>query len=105
MPFSVYRDLKRTFTWFTLQHCEQLIQELQYKNLVFQQKLAVAVKVDETKNNTIQQFRDALNSLSSKLEKLNEEKASWDRDVARLKNDHSMAMESASQVSNRKITL
>ncbi|KAH1005584.1 hypothetical protein HUJ04_006534 [Dendroctonus ponderosae] len=79
------------------QHCEQLIQELQYKNLVFQQKLAVAVKVDETKNNTIQQFRDALNSLSSKLEKLNEEKASWDRDVARLKNDHSMAMESASQ--------
>ncbi|XP_019763260.2 centrobin isoform X2 [Dendroctonus ponderosae] len=79
------------------QHCEQLIQELQYTNLVFQQKLAVAVKVDETKNNTIQQFRDALNSLSSKLEKLNEEKASWDRDVARLKNDHSMAMESASQ--------
>ncbi|XP_050294210.1 rho-associated protein kinase 1 isoform X3 [Anthonomus grandis grandis] len=79
------------------QHCEQLIQELQNRNLELQQKLVVAVKVDETKNDTIRQFKETLDNISDKFEKLNEEKASWDREVARLKSQFSVELESANQ--------
>ncbi|XP_076258236.1 uncharacterized protein LOC143195172 isoform X1 [Rhynchophorus ferrugineus] len=79
------------------QHCEQLISDLQNKNLELQQKLAVAIQVDEAKNNTIQQFQEALEKVSFRMEKLNEEKGIWDKELTQLKNKHSIEIESANQ--------
>ncbi|XP_030759827.1 putative leucine-rich repeat-containing protein DDB_G0290503 isoform X2 [Sitophilus oryzae] len=79
------------------QHCEQLISELQNKNLELQEKLAVAIQVDESKNNTIQQFQEALEKVSTRMEKLNEEKNSWDKEIMKMKNHHSIEIDSANQ--------
>ncbi|XP_018580065.1 synaptonemal complex protein 1 isoform X2 [Anoplophora glabripennis] len=79
------------------QHCEGLIQDLQNRNLELQQKLSVAVKVDESKNKTIQQFQEALQKLISRLEKVNKEKQDWEQEVATLKSSHSSEMEEYSQ--------
>lgn len=58
----------------------------------------MAVKVDDAKNKTIQQFREALDTVSLRMEKLNEEKSTWDREMTRLKQQHSIDIESANQV-------
>ncbi|KAL1506109.1 hypothetical protein ABEB36_005535 [Hypothenemus hampei] len=79
------------------QHCEQLIKELQIRNLELQEKIAVALKVDESKNQTLEQFREAVDSVSFKLKKLNEEKALWDHELSRLKNQYTVELESAQQ--------
>lgn len=46
------------------QHCEQLIHNLQYRLLEQQEKLAVAMHVDQEKDRAIQQIRDAWHQLT-----------------------------------------
>ncbi|XP_066262440.1 putative leucine-rich repeat-containing protein DDB_G0290503 isoform X2 [Euwallacea similis] len=79
------------------QHCEHLIQELQSKNLELQQKLAVAIQVDQTKNQSIEQLGATLEITSLKLKKLNEEKTLWEIEVGRMQNQFSVEIESANQ--------
>ncbi|CAH1119258.1 unnamed protein product [Phaedon cochleariae] len=78
-------------------HCEDLIQDLQNRNLELQQKLTVAVNVDETKNKTIQQFQEALEKIVMRLEKLNKEKHDHENEMSKLKRKHSQEMENAAQ--------
>ncbi|KAJ8920372.1 hypothetical protein NQ315_005237 [Exocentrus adspersus] len=85
---------------FRRQHCEELIQELQNRNLELQQKLTVAVRVDDSKNKTIQQFQEALEKVIHRLEKVNKEKQDWEQEVLVLKNKHVAEMEEASQNKN-----
>ncbi|CAH1134996.1 unnamed protein product [Ceutorhynchus assimilis] len=82
------------------QHCEQLIHELQSKNLEMQEKLSVAVKVDDSKNKALQEFKDSLDAVSLHMEKLIEEKSMWERELVRQKNQHSIEIESANQKVN-----
>ncbi|CAH1164824.1 unnamed protein product [Phyllotreta striolata] len=67
------------------QHCENIIQELQTRNLEMQQKVSVAVKVDDSKNKTIQQLQDTVEKLLNRFEKLNREKIDREFDVEKLK--------------------
>lgn len=80
------------------QHCENLIQELQTRNLEMQQKLSVAVKVDDAKNKTIQQFQDTMEKLIVRLEKLNKEKVDYEFEINKLQNRHIDEKEEADQV-------
>ncbi|XP_072378092.1 LOW QUALITY PROTEIN: uncharacterized protein [Diabrotica undecimpunctata] len=79
------------------QHCEDLIQELQVKNLELQQKMSVAVKVDDAKNSTIQKYQDALDKLVSKLEKCNKDRVELEFEINKLKNEHIDEKEDADQ--------
>ncbi|XP_060526547.1 CAP-Gly domain-containing linker protein 1 isoform X2 [Cylas formicarius] len=79
------------------QHCEQLINELQTRNLELQQKLAVAMMVDDSKNETIRQFKGALEKVTLTIEKLNEEKMSWTQEMAKLKKQSSLELETSQQ--------
>ncbi|KAJ8937465.1 hypothetical protein NQ314_011854 [Rhamnusium bicolor] len=79
------------------QHCEELIQELQNRNLELQQKLSVAVKVDDSKNLTIRQFQEALEKIITRMEKLNSEKQGWEQEMSKLKTRHSSELEEVSQ--------
>lgn len=79
------------------QHCENLIQELQTRNLEMQQKLSVAVKVDDAKNKTIQQFQDTMEKLIVRLEKLNKEKVDYEFEINKLQNRHIDEKEEADQ--------
>lgn len=45
------------------QHCEELIQQLQFRLLEEQQKIAVAVKVDQEKDNAISQLTEGWNKV------------------------------------------
>ncbi|XP_028132505.1 myosin-13 isoform X2 [Diabrotica virgifera virgifera] len=79
------------------QHCEDLIQELQVKNLELQQKMSVAVKVDDAKNTTIQKYQDALDKLVSKLEKCNKDRVELEFEINKLKNERIDEKEDADQ--------
>lgn len=81
-----------------LQHCEDLIHDLQNKNLELQQKLAVAIKVDSSKNITITQFQDSLQKLLNKLQVLQKEKREWENERSRLKTRHLNEMKENSEV-------
>ncbi|KAJ8977174.1 hypothetical protein NQ317_003114, partial [Molorchus minor] len=78
-------------------HCEELIHELQNRTLELQQKLSVAVKVDDVKNNTIRQFQEALETIVGKLEGLNKEKQEWDQKIRKIEEKHAQELEEASQ--------
>lgn len=82
-----------------MQHCEQLIRDLQAKNLEMQQKLAVAIQVDQTKNDTIEQFQEVLATASAKIEHLIAEKQSWEVEIAKLKSQLSVETDRANKVS------
>lgn len=56
-----------------LQHCEHLIQELQKRLLEQQEKVAVAVRVDNEKNTLISQFRVSWSKLKQQVEMLEAE--------------------------------
>nr|CAH7739211.1 unnamed protein product [Callosobruchus chinensis] len=67
------------------QHCEDMIQKLQNRNLELQQKLSVAVNVDETKNIALQQFQETLEKVMLRLDKLYKEKQRLEGEVENLK--------------------
>ncbi|CAH1961603.1 unnamed protein product [Acanthoscelides obtectus] len=70
------------------QHCEDLILKLQNQNLELQQKLSVAVNVDETKNIALQQFQETLEKVILRLDKVYKEKQGWEDEVENLKSKH-----------------
>lgn len=53
-----------------MQHCEQLIQELQKKLLEKEEKLAVAIRVDDEKNSFISQFQVSWIKMKHKCQQL-----------------------------------
>ncbi|XP_056634825.1 repetitive organellar protein [Diorhabda sublineata] len=67
------------------QHCEEIIQDLQTKNLELQQNMSVAVKVDEAKNVTIKKYQEALEKLIFRIEKLGKEKLDQEFEITKLK--------------------
>lgn len=56
------------------QHCEQLIHNLQYRVLEQQEKLAVAMHVDQEKDKAIQQIRDAWHQLTTHWTELEDQR-------------------------------
>lgn len=56
-----------------MQHCEHLIQELQKRLLEQQEKVAVAIRVDNEKNALISQFRVSWSKLKQQVEMLETE--------------------------------
>lgn len=64
-----------------------------------QQKLSVAVTVDDSKNAAIQQFQEALEKIMARMEKLNKEKQVWESEVTQLKDKHAAEMQAAQEVS------
>lgn len=75
-----------------------MIQDLQNGNLELQQKLSVAVKVDETKNKSIGQFQNTLQQLLTKTQLLQKEKKEWDNEKSRLKIRHSNEIKESIEV-------
>ncbi|XP_044761788.1 synaptonemal complex protein 1-like isoform X2 [Coccinella septempunctata] len=65
-------------------HCEELIQQLQNKILEQQEKLAVAIQVDEAKDNAILKFHDAWEKASVKFKMVVRERDQLEKDVERL---------------------
>lgn len=58
----------RIIFYFLFQHCEHLIQELQKRLLEQQEKVAVAVRVDNEKNVLISQFHASWSKLKQQVE-------------------------------------
>nr|XP_023019518.1 myosin-4 isoform X1 [Leptinotarsa decemlineata] len=79
------------------QHCEDMIQKLQNRNLELQEKLSVAIKVDDSKNKAIHQFQDALEKILMKLERIDKEKREYENEISKLKKKHLNEMENATQ--------
>ncbi|VEN64700.1 unnamed protein product [Callosobruchus maculatus] len=79
------------------QHCEDMIQKLQNRNLELQQKLSVAVNVDETKNIALQQFQETLEKVMLRLDKLYKEKHNMEAEVENLKSKHAAQLEDLSK--------
>lgn len=65
-------------------HCEELIQQLQNKILEQQEKLAVAIQVDEAKDNAILRFHDAWEKASMKFKLVVKERDQLEQDVQKL---------------------
>lgn len=55
------------------QHCEHLIQNLQTRTLELQEKLAVALDVDEAKDEAIVKFHEAWENVGERLKSSNQE--------------------------------
>lgn len=74
-----------------MQHCERLIRELQTKVLDLQEKVAVAVEVDKTKDEAIAKFHEAWEQVALRLQTLNTEKGLLENEIKvfqqRSKND------------------
>nr|CAI5828873.1 unnamed protein product [Callosobruchus analis] len=79
------------------QHCEDMIHKLQNRNLELQQKLSVAVNVDETKNIALQQFQETLEKVMLRLDRLYKEKQNLQGEVDNLKSKHATQLEDLSK--------
>lgn len=79
------------------QHCEEIIQDLQTRNLELQQNMSVAVKVDEAKNITIKKYQEALEKLIFRIEKLGKEKLDIEFEINKLKNQQNVEKENSAQ--------
>ncbi|RZC34570.1 SMC N, IncA, CALCOCO1 and/or DUF3584 domain containing protein [Asbolus verrucosus] len=67
------------------QHCEQAIQELQNRILELQERVAVAIQVDEAKDKAILRFHDSWEKAGSKLQEIEKEKEKLEEEVDKLK--------------------
>ncbi|KAL3280256.1 hypothetical protein HHI36_017751 [Cryptolaemus montrouzieri] len=65
-------------------HCEELIQQLQNKILEQQEKLAVAIQVDEAKDTAIIRFHDAWEKATLKIKQVLKERDQLENDVANM---------------------
>lgn len=90
--------LSYIFRFVIFKHCEDLIQDLQNRNLELQQKLTVAIKVDESKNEAIGKFQDTLQKLMSKMQTLHKERREWENDKSRMKTRHSNEIKESIEV-------
>lgn len=57
-----------------------------------QQKLSVAVKVDESKSNAISHLQETLQKLVNKMQIIQKEKKDWDSEKSKIKFKHSNEM-------------
>lgn len=64
-----------TISISVFQHCELLIQSLQTKTLELQERLAVALEVDEAKDEAIVKFHEAWENVANRLEVAEKEKS------------------------------
>ncbi|KAK9882211.1 hypothetical protein WA026_019724 [Henosepilachna vigintioctopunctata] len=65
-------------------HCEELIQQLQNKILEQQEKLAVAIQVDEAKDTAIIRFHDAWEKVNMKFKLVVKERDQLENDIQKL---------------------
>jgi len=70
------------------QHCEHLIQELQKRLLEQQEKVAVAVRVDNEKNALISQFRTSWSKLKQQVEVLETEHRNMQTNLQSITEKH-----------------
>ncbi|XP_032666568.1 serine/threonine-protein kinase dst2 isoform X3 [Odontomachus brunneus] len=73
---------------FRREHCEQLIQELQKRLLEQQEKVAVAIRVDNDKNVLISQFHTAWSKLKQQVEILETEHRSSQTNLQNVTEKH-----------------
>ncbi|GJQ83172.1 hypothetical protein Trydic_g18199 [Trypoxylus dichotomus] len=74
------------------QHCEQLIQHLQSKTLELQEKLAVAIQVDEAKDDAILKFHSAWEQVAQRLQALTLDRNSLEVEIANMHAQHAENM-------------
>ncbi|XP_061705110.1 repetitive organellar protein isoform X2 [Cydia pomonella] len=83
------------------EHCEAIIQQLQKKILEQQEKLAVAVKVDHSKDQAISKLREAWLKLTSSLDRAEERhKAALDKMMREVDNFKAVADEAQKKTSH-----
>ncbi|KAI4459247.1 centrobin [Holotrichia oblita] len=74
------------------QHCEQLIQHLQSKTLELQEKLAVAMQVDEAKDDAILKFHSSWELVAQRLQVLTQDRNSLEQEIANMQALHAENM-------------
>lgn len=82
--------LDYNFLFFTFQHCEHLIQELQKRLLEQQEKVAVAVRVDNEKNVVIMRLQNAWTKLKLRWQVLEAESSDLQLTLKNVKDKHEM---------------
>ena len=75
---------------FRREHCEHLIQELQKRLLEQQEKVAVALRVDNEKNELIAQFHNAWTKLKQRLNILENEYSSLQANLKNVSEKHQL---------------
>lgn len=75
-----------------------LIGDLQQRNLEMQQKIAVAIKVDQAKDSVVNQLRGLLENIHNKLEKSCKDKVELERELDNIKQKYENDLEEARQV-------
>lgn len=75
-----------------------MIQKLQNSNLELQERLAVALKVDEAKDNAIVKFHDTWERMVGKVRGLSEAKTELEVQLSRLQSGNSKELDEANQV-------
>lgn len=81
------------------QHCEKLIHNLQSKILELQEKLAVAIEVDKSKDDAILRFHDAWEKVALRLQSLNKEKNNLEEDIREFQTKSAFDLAEAAKVS------
>ncbi|CAH0553289.1 unnamed protein product [Brassicogethes aeneus] len=79
------------------QHCEMLITELHQRNLELQQKMTVALKVDQAKDNALSQLKEILNQVSIKLDNSMKDKVELEKEMQAIKLQSEAKIEEARQ--------
>ncbi|EFA00864.1 centrobin isoform X2 [Tribolium castaneum] len=67
------------------QHCEQAIQELQNRVLELQERVAVAIQVDEAKDKAILRFRESWEKAGIRLQDIEKQKEKLEEEVDKLR--------------------
>ncbi|XP_076238130.1 centriole duplication and spindle assembly protein centrobin [Calliopsis andreniformis] len=84
------RRIKLEEEKFRREHCEHLIQELQKRLLEQQEKVAVALRVDNEKNALISQFHTAWTKLKQRLHALENEYSSLQTNLKNITEKHEL---------------
>ncbi|XP_044583110.1 myosin heavy chain, non-muscle [Cotesia glomerata] len=79
---------------FRREHCEQMIQELQKRLLEQQEKIAVAIRVDKDKSDTITQFQEVWTKFKTRWDNLEHEHSQLQSRIQELTVDHQQQLES-----------
>ncbi|KOC69495.1 Centrobin [Habropoda laboriosa] len=86
---EIYR-IKLEEEKFRREHCEHLIQELQKRLLEQQEKVAVALRVDNEKNELITQFHNAWSKLKQRVQVLENEYSSLQTNLKNVTEKHQL---------------
>ncbi|XP_044261954.1 protein FAM184A-like isoform X2 [Tribolium madens] len=83
-----------------MKHCEQAIQELQNRVLELQERVAVAIQVDEAKDKAILRFHESWEKAGVKLQDIEKQKEKLEEEVDKLRRK----LNEDSDETNQKIT-